>query len=125
MAALASFLCVGIGSLLVLVGLLMIAPQVRVHQIKVYSAGSWLFRAGMILTALGILLVIGRDHPVQLVQVGQLMGIAGLMGGVITAGHEYHQARDNNDVSWNWGRSLTLQMVVMGAIVLALASIVK
>ena len=113
-----------VGSLLVLVGLLMIAPQVRVHQIRIYSPGSWLFRAGMILTALGILAALSGDHPLQLIQVAQLIGVAGLMGGLITAGHEWRQARDHHDTTWNWLRSLTLQMVILGALVLGLASLV-
>jgi hypothetical protein len=123
MATLLSLLCIGIGAVLVLVGLLMIAPQVRVHKIKIYSPGSWLFRAGMILTTLGILVALSGDRLRPLMQVGQLMGVAGLMGGIITAGHEWHQARDNNDVAWDWWHSLTLQMVVMGIFVLVLASI--
>ena len=120
MTALLSLIGIGIGSLLVLAGLLIIAPQVRVHQIKVYSAGSWVFRLGMILSGLTVL---WNGVPTPFLQVGQLMGVAGLMGGVITAGHEWHQARDNNDTTWNWARSLTLQMVVLGVVVLALASI--
>jgi|SRR5450432_4583717 hypothetical protein len=124
MAALFSLLCIGIGSLLVLVGLLMIAPQVRVHRIKVYSVGSWLFRAGMILTLLrSVAALSGGDTPTQVIQVAQLMGVAGIMGGIITAGHEWRQAHDNNDTEWNWWKSLTLQMVVLGVIVLAVASV--
>jgi len=63
MAALLSLLLIGIGALLALAGLLMIAPQVRVHQIRVYSRGSWLFRAGMILTALGVLASLSGASP--------------------------------------------------------------
>ncbi len=121
MAGLLTLIAVGIGSLLVLVGLVMIAPQVRVHQIKIYSPGSWLFRVGMALTALGVLLGHSGDAPKELLQVGLLIGVAGLMGGVITAGHEYHQAKDHPEVAWDWWHSLTLQMVVMGVIVLVLA----
>ena len=122
MTSLLGLLCTGVGSILVLIGLLMIAVQVRVHQIRIYGVGSWLFRSGMALTILAIILVAGDDHLKQLLQVGQLMGVAGLMGGVITAGHEWHQAHDNHDAAWSWLRSLTLQMILLGAIVLILAS---
>ncbi len=122
MITLLSLLAIGMGALLVLVGLLLIAPQVRVHQIKVYSTGSWLFRAGMLSTVFGILITLSGDRSNPLMQVGQLLGVAGLMGGLITAGHEWHQARDNGQVPWDWPRSLTLQMIVLGVIVLALAS---
>lgn len=123
MTGLLTLIAIGSGALLVLVGLLMIAPQVRVHQIRIYSPGSWLFRVGMLLTALGVLLARGGDAPKELLQVGQLIGVAGIMGGVITAGHEYHQAKDHPDILWDWWHSLTLQMLVSGVIVLLLASL--
>ena len=85
---------------------------------------------GVVATAVWIPRAIKAHDPVQ-APIGRPLwrnpmawSIAGLMGGVITAGHEYHQARDNHDASWSWLRSLTLQMVVMGAVVLASASLV-
>ena len=122
MASLLSLISIAIGALLILIGLLMIAPQVRVHQIKIYSTGSWLFRIGMIAMVIGILAAQDSDLPKQVIQVAQLMGLTGLMGGVITAGHEYRQARDHHDETWSWPRSLALQMIVAGGIVLILAS---
>lgn len=120
MLALISLLAVGLGSLLTLLGLVFIAPEVRVHQIKVYSRGSWLFRAGMLLVALGVGL--GGGVPQEFAQVGQLMGVAGIMGGIITAGHEWKQAHEHGLPHWDWLRSLTLQMIVLGVLVLLLAS---
>ncbi len=122
MSDLLSLIAIGLGSLLVLVGLLMIAPEVRVHQIKVYSRGSWLFRAGMVLLGIGVVVMLGGEHPRELAQVAQLMGVTGIMGGVITAGHEWKQAHEQNLPRWDWPRSLTLQMIVLGVVVLVLAS---
>ncbi len=50
------------------------------------------------------------------------MGVAGIMGGVITAGHEWKQAHEHGLPRWDWLRSLTLQMIVLGVVVVLLAS---
>lgn len=122
MALLISLIAIGIGSLLTLLGLLLIAPEVRVHQIQVYSRGSGLFRAGMLLVILGIGAGLAANMPEAFAQVGQLMGVAGLMGGLITAGHEWKQAHEQGQPRWDWLRSLTLQMILLGVVVLAAAS---
>ncbi|MEP7286523.1 MAG: hypothetical protein ABI947_12225 [Chloroflexota bacterium] len=120
MVSLLSIVAIGIGALLVLVGLLMIAPQVRVHKIKIYSAGSWLYRVGMLLVTVGLILLIVTEHSKPLGQIGWIIGVTGIMGGVITAGHEWHQARDAGNVPWDWPRSLTLQLIVIGVVVFIL-----
>ncbi len=117
MTALLSLIALGVGALLSLLGLVLIAPQVRVHQIKVDSPGSWLFRVGMLLLVLALIAARGSDLPRQFALVGQLLGLTGVLGGVITLGHEYRQAR------CDWPRSLTLQLVALGGLALALASV--
>ena len=115
-----TLLCLSLGALLTLGGLLLIAPQVRVHQIEAYSRGSWLFRAGMALSALGLLVLRLTSGSDDLRRVGLVIGVAGVMGGLITWGHEYHQAKEHGAERWDWPRSLTLQMIASGAIVLTL-----
>jgi hypothetical protein len=110
--------------MLVLAGLLMIAPQVRVHQIRIYSVGSWMYRAGIALSLIGLIVLPLSDGLDALAQVGLVTGVAGLMGGVITWNHELHQARDVGEIPWDWPHSLTLQMMVMGAALIVLALVV-
>jgi hypothetical protein len=124
MAALLSFIGIIFGALLVLVGLLMIASQVRVHQIRIYSVGSWVYRAGILLSLIGLIAIPLSDGLDELAQVGLVTGVAGLMGGVITWNHELHQAHDAGEIPWDWMRSLTLQMILMGAAVIVLALVI-
>jgi len=121
LTALLSFIGIVLGALLVLMGLLMIAPQVRVHQIKVYSRGSWVYRIGIALSVIGLIVLPLSDGINELAQVGLVTGVAGLMGGIITWNHELHQARNAGDIPWDWPHSLTLQMIVMSAAVIVLA----
>lgn len=123
MATFILLIMVGLGSLCTLAGLLLIAPEVRIHQIKVNSRGSALFRAGMLLVAAGIGIGLAYELPGEFAQVGQLMGVAGIMGGVITAGHEWKQAHEQGQPRWDWPRSLTLQMIILGIVVLVVASV--
>ena len=88
MAELVSFIGIIFGAVLVLIGLLLIAPQVRVHQIRKYSAGSWVFRAGIGLSLIGLIALTFSDGIDELGPVGIVTGIAGLMGGLITWNHE-------------------------------------
>lgn len=122
MVALLILIAVGLGSLCTLLGLVLIAPEVRVHQIKVYSWGSLIFRGGMLLVTIGISIGSAYDIPKEVAQVGQLIGVAGIMGGIITAGHEWKQAHEQGLPRWDWLRSLTLQMIVLGVLVLAVSS---
>lgn len=103
------------GGMLALAGLLMIAPQVRRHEIQVYSWRSWLFRAGMLLTLIGMGLLWG-DYP-ELATVGLLIGITGVLGGLITWNHERAQALHAGLAPWHWRGSLTLHMLVLGGVV--------
>ena len=121
MAELISFAGIIIGVILTLTGLLMIAPQVRIHQIEVYSRAAWIFRSGTLFTTLGLLVLLLSDGHREIGQIGFVVGISALMGGIITWNHEYAQARDAGKLPWNWKASLTLQMVIFGAMMIALS----
>jgi hypothetical protein len=88
LAALLSFSGIIFGAMLVLAGLLMIAPQVRVHQIRIYSVGSWMYRAGIALSLIGLIVLPLSDGLDALAQVGLVTGVAGLMGGTRRATRE-------------------------------------
>ena len=59
--------------------------------------------------------------PCEIGQTGFAVGFSALMGGIITWNHEYAQARDAGKLPWNWKASLTLQMVIFGAMMIALS----
>jgi hypothetical protein len=109
-----------LGTILTIIGLLMIAPQVKVHQIRVNSWGSWLFRLGMVLAMVGLVINIISVDSTPLQNIGIVTGVSGLMGGIITWGHERKQALDNGAAQWEWRSSLTLQMVILGGITFVL-----
>ena len=121
MGMLAALVGIGLGALGVLAGLVMIAPEVRVHQIRVYGAGSWVFRAGALLALIGVILARTSGAPAPLNQVGALAGGAALLGGLFVLNHERAQALHGGADRWDWLRSLTLQMFAAGAILLAAA----
>lgn len=109
------------GAVGVIIGLLMIAPQVRVHQIEIYSRGSWVFRIGAGLSIIGLLTNLLAAENDALGDIGIVTGVAALMGGIITWGHERKQALDSGVQKWDWQASLTLQMVIFGAVILMTA----
>lgn len=121
MADLVSLIGIGVGALLVLFGLVLIATQVRIHQIRVYSAGSWIFRVGAVLSALGLVTLLVRGGAQELASVGLVTGVAALVGGLFTLNHERAQSLDRGAERWDWLRSLTAQMVGAGAILIVLA----
>lgn len=115
MGATISILGVLGGALLVQAGLVMIAPQVRIHQIRIYSQGSWVLRLGAVLTLTGV--VLGGAPMLQ--KIALITGISVLMGGLITWNHERRQALDNGEPRWDFLHSLTLQMMGVGSLLTA------
>lgn len=83
MGTIAALVGIGLGALMVLAGLVMIAPGVRVHQLQAYGSGSWVFRAGALLTLIGLILARIGSAPTQLTQVGVLAGGGGAAGRVV------------------------------------------
>jgi hypothetical protein len=118
MGLLVAFIGVIGGSVLILPGMLLIAAQVRVHRIMVYSVGSWLFRGGMALVILGLAASMGTNFP-ELRMVGMVAGGTGLLGGVFVWNHERAQVLHDGARRWNWPRSLTVQMIGLGVLAIA------
>lgn len=118
-----SLIGIGLGALLVLDALVMIAPQVKKHRIAVYGVGGWVFRVGAALSAVGlvILKVMGGEEALRLI--GLWTGVAALLGGLFTLNHERRQALDGGAERWDWARSLTVQMMGAGATLVGLALI--
>lgn len=98
-----------VGTLLYLAGLVMVAAQVRVHQITVYSRGSWLFRVGALLAAGGALL-----SPDVFALVARLLGLLSIPVAGLVGHHEWLQARDAGATTFPWPRSLAVQIVLIG-----------
>ena len=121
MTDLLSLVGVLLGMLLLLIGLVMIASQVRVHQIEVYSAGSWVFRAGALLSIAGLLVSKTAGGPAELAKVGWLTGGAALLGGLFVLNHERAQVLHDGSSRWDWPRSLTAQMIALGSLILIIA----
>jgi hypothetical protein len=69
------------------------------------------------LTLFGLIVNLASAKVVALGDIGLVTGVAALMGGIITWGHERKQALDNGADRWDWRHSLTLQMVMLGGIV--------
>lgn len=120
MGATISILGVLGGALLVQAGLVMIAPQVRVHQIHIYSQGTWVLRLGALLTLGGVLL--GGEPMLQ--KIALISGISVLMGGVLIWNHERRQALDNGAMRWDFLHSLTLQLLGVGGALTAITWVV-
>jgi predicted phage tail protein len=121
MIGLGALVGIAVGAAMVLLGLAMIAPQVRVHQIRQNSTGTWIFRAGAAVTALGLVFAIMGSTPPELKKVGLLVAGAALLGGLFVWNHERAQAVHEGASRWDWPRSLTTQMLLSGVILLALA----
>lgn len=121
MRDLLSLLGIGLGGMLVLGGLIGIANQVRVHRVRPASAASWVFRAGVGLSIAGLILVILSAGPGEYKTLGTWIGLAAGLGGLFTLNHERAQALDGGADRWDWPRSLTLQMMVSGAVIILLA----
>ena len=121
MIQLGALIGIGLGAVLVLAGLVMIAPEVRVHQIRVYGPGSWVFRAGVLLALIGSILARLGAAPAPISQVGMLVGGAALLGGLFVWNHERAQAHHAGQPRWDWPRSLTVQMMASGLVLLLLA----
>src|SRR5262245_48629641 len=121
MLQLGALVGIGLGAVLVLGGLVMIAPEVRVHQIRVYSPGSWVFRIGALLALIGLVLARVGGAPTQIVQVGLLVGGAAFLGGLFVWNHERAQAHHAGQSRWDWPRSLTIQMFAAGVVLLVVA----
>ena len=114
---------IGIGAVMVLAGLVMIAPEVKIHQIRVYGAGSWVFRAGALLTLIGLIVARLANAPEQIGQVGLVVGGAALLGGLFVWNHERAQAIHGGQARWDWPRSLTVQMFAAGIVLVGVALI--
>ncbi|MBN1963794.1 MAG: hypothetical protein JW910_04050 [Anaerolineae bacterium] len=127
MPELISLVGIGCGAVLTLLGLGLIAPQVRRHQIRVYSAGSLVFRLGMALALIGVLVL--RNRTYELSVTGLLVGITGLLGGAFVWNHERAQALQlaelRGQAHWDWTSSLTLQMILLGGLVIVGAVLVR
>ena len=123
MLDLISFIALLFGSLLLLIGLVMIANQVRLHQIRIYSAASWVYRIGAFLSALGLLIMLLGDGLSELATLGLVTGGAGLLGALFTLNHERAQALHNGASRWNWPGSLTVQIAGLAALQIVLALI--
>ena len=111
MIAAISALGIGLGAILSIIGLLLIAPQVKVHRIEVYSPGSWFYRSGTGLLIIGILALIIDEGMGELAQTGLLMGVTGLSNAVLVGHHEKIQALDNGAEIWDWKKSLMAHML--------------
>ena len=109
------------GAILILTGLVMIAPEVRFHRIQTGGLGAWFFRAGGLFTILALAMVWVTGGPSDLGKVGVLVGGTCALSGLFVWNHERSQALHNGASRWNWPQSLTFQLVMAGAIILALA----
>ncbi len=125
MLALISLLLIVLGTVGVLTGLVLIAPEVRIHQIAVYSRGSWVLRMGALLTALGLILLGIDAGPDELASVGLLAGISGVLGGLFIWNHERAQALHAGADRWDWPRALTPQVIGAGSVLIMLALLVR
>lgn len=107
-----------LGSVLMLLGLLLIAPQVRVHKIKVNSPGGWVFVAGALSVHFGQLALWFGDRLPVLAQVALVMGVLGLLSAALVGHHEQKQALENGAVRWFWQGSLMVRMLVAAILIL-------
>ena len=110
-----SLLFILLGALLLLVGFVTIAPQVRVHQIEAKSGAAWIFRGGAGLLILGELWGLQRPIEPALGTVALIVGGATLFAALTIISHERQQA------DYKFSRSLSLQVFVAGGVILLLA----
>ncbi len=121
MLDLIALLGVMLGALGVLFGLVLIAPEVRIHQIAVYSRGSWVYRVGALLSLIGLLALILGNGASEIASVGLVTGIAGVLGGLFMWNHERAQALHAGAERWDWPRALTPQIMGLGALIVLVA----
>ena len=104
-----------LGTMMVLAGLVMIAPQVQVHQIAVTSRAARIFRLGAVSLIVGELLGLIGSLESALRTVSLIMGAAILFAGLTIVSHE----RQQNE--YIFSHSLSLQVLVAGFVIFGLA----
>ncbi|NDJ55287.1 MAG: hypothetical protein GYB68_19620 [Chloroflexi bacterium] len=123
MLTILTLLALGGGIAFILFGLILIAPQVRIHQIEIYSLGSWVFRAGIGLSLLAVVVMAGTGVLQELESISLWAGLAALLGGLFVWNHERAQALHDGAETWDWQQSLTLQMMSSGAVLTLMAAV--
>ena len=123
MLFLLSILGILLGSASIVVGTVLIAPQVRVHQIKKDSKGSRAFMIGSALVCAGLLLLLLDAGAVVLAQVGLLLGVFGFLVAGLVGHHEYLQTQEDEGHEWDWRRSLMAQMLGASGSILILSAL--
>jgi hypothetical protein len=123
MLFLLSLLGILLGSAAMIVGLVLLAPQVRVHQIAKKSRGSQTFLIGTGLVSVGLLFLLLDSGAVVMAQVGLLMGFLGFLGAGLVGHHEYLQTQDDDTQEWDWRQSLMARMLASSAAILVLSAV--
>ncbi|NDJ75086.1 MAG: hypothetical protein GYB65_02410, partial [Chloroflexi bacterium] len=94
--------------------------QVRMHAIRPHCRASWLYRAGALGCAGGVLLLWADGGSGELVDVALLVGVAGLLGGLFVWDHEWLQGQERG-TGWHWQRALAPQMMLLAGLLVVLA----
>ncbi|MCI0713640.1 MAG: hypothetical protein L0154_26015 [Chloroflexi bacterium] len=123
MLFLLSLLGILLGSAAMIVGLVLIAPQVRVHQIEKKSRGSQTFLIGSGLVSVGLLFLLLDSGTMVMAQVGLLMGFLGFLVAGLVGHHEYLQTQEADSREWDWRQSLMAQMLASSGAILVLAAV--
>jgi hypothetical protein len=105
------------GILIMLVGLVWVGTQVNVHRIKPMSAAAWVWRAGTLLIAIGLLL--GLTDPV-VVQVSRLIGAMLISASIIVIGHEWSQAGEVRETGYHFQPTRVMLGLFMACLMAAL-----
>lgn len=123
MLFLLSLLGILFGSAAIIVGLVLIAPQVRVHQIEKESRGSRTFLIGAGLVSVGLLFLLLDSGTVVMAQVSLLVGFLGFLAAGLVGHHEYLQTQEDDTQEWDWRQSLMAQMLASSGAILVLSAV--
>ncbi|MEM7347596.1 MAG: hypothetical protein AAF485_25445 [Chloroflexota bacterium] len=108
-----------LGSLILLLGLALIGPQVNVHEIDPASKAAWIFRGGAGMLILGEIVAFITSVDPAIVTVCLIMGGATLFSSLIILSHERQQS------NYQFSRSLSLQIFGLGAVILIMALLLR
>ena len=123
MLFLLSLMGILLGSAAMIVGLVLIAPQIRVHQIEKNSRGSRTFLIGSGLVSVGLLFLLLDSGALVLAQVSLLMGFMGFLAAGLVGHHEYLQTQEDDTREWDWRQSLMARILASSGAILILSAV--
>lgn len=96
-----------------IVGLLLIGPQVNKHQIRPYSIPTWILRSGVLLLLIS---VIGLQSDATVIQLAQILAVMLIASSIIIVNHELVQAGDLKHDNFEYHPTVDMLILIVGSL---------